>query len=165
MKERDEPMKEESKTKKLDTEIGNRRAASYNDPSDLWAEAYGKMRFHAQDMETELTSTQSLLKEREKEVAMLRDALVKAQIASDGWRRDDSDQLQIAAHDARREALSLISPVPYIPLSIVEPLVKALAEIAKYDNSTTLGICPYGCDTPHIAQTALTQYKQAINKE
>jgi hypothetical protein len=28
-----------------------------------------------------------------------------------------------------------------------------LAQIAKYGDK---GICPYGCDTPHIAQAALT---------
>lgn len=36
----------------------------------------------------------------------------------------------------------------------------ALEEIAKYDKDKHSkfgeGICPYGCDTPHIAQTALT---------
>ena len=33
---------------------------------------------------------------------------------------------------------------------------EALETIASYDkNSGKTGICPYGCDTPHIAQTAL----------
>ena len=35
----------------------------------------------------------------------------------------------------------------------VSRLRGALERIAKYGDN---GICPYGCDTPHIAQVALT---------
>lgn len=36
-------------------------------------------------------------------------------------------------------------------------LKAALREISSYDKDSVLGrgICPYGCDTPHIAQQAL----------
>lgn len=38
----------------------------------------------------------------------------------------------------------------------VARLREALERIAKYGDN---GICPYGCDTPHIAKAALTQGK------
>lgn len=36
----------------------------------------------------------------------------------------------------------------------------ALERIAKYGDN---GLCPYGCDTPHIAQATLTQGKGGAN--
>lgn len=39
-------------------------------------------------------------------------------------------------------------------------LREALERIAKYGDN---GICPYGCDTPHIAKAALTQGRGGAN--
>lgn len=44
----------------------------------------------------------------------------------------------------------------------VDILIEAMNEIANYDShSEKPGICPYGCDTPHIAREALKKYYSA----
>ena len=42
---------------------------------------------------------------------------------------------------------------------IINMLTKALNDIASYGED---GICPYGCDTPHIAQQTLIALKQEV---
>ena len=52
-------------------------------------------------------------------------------------------------------------------LGKIEMMRRALEEIASYDNVITSGlpgICPYGCDTPSIAQTALDNAGFALQK-
>ena len=43
-------------------------------------------------------------------------------------------------------------------------LIAALEEIARYDKDSKFGggICPYGCDSPHIARTALDKYYKKV---
>lgn len=38
--------------------------------------------------------------------------------------------------------------------------IKALKEIASYDEGRHDGICPYGCDTPNIARQALIKLNE-----
>lgn len=58
------------------------------------------------------------------------------------------EQARLNGMGAQREAALL---------GKIEILRRALEEIASYDNGSVHGpgICPYGCDTPHIAQLAL----------
>ena len=44
----------------------------------------------------------------------------------------------------------------------LERVRAALERIARYGND---GICPFGCDTPHIAQAALTATRQPTAAE
>ena len=44
-----------------------------------------------------------------------------------------------------------------------ELLISALQAIAEYDDShSPPGICPYGCDTPNVAQEALRNWKTRV---
>lgn len=59
------------------------------------------------------------------------------------------EQARLNGMGAEREA---------VLLGGIEIMTRALKEIAQYDKGTTSGlpgICPYGCDTPYLAQLAL----------
>lgn len=52
-------------------------------------------------------------------------------------------------------------------LGKIEVMRRALEQIATYDNGSVhgSGICPYGCDTPHIAQLALCKTGHSTQPE
>lgn len=49
-------------------------------------------------------------------------------------------------------------------LEAADRMADALETIAGYDKDSQggQGICPYGCDTPHVAQQALAAYRKEV---
>lgn len=74
--------------------------------------------------------------------------LVEIQLAAE--RTECLEQARLNGIGAEREAALL---------SKIEMMQRALEEIASYDRDSKHGegICPYGCDTPSIARTALSK--------
>lgn len=164
----------ESKTPKTDAAFDKHKDCR----STAGKSCMGQIKIEMASLENELASTQSLLKEREKEVAMLR--CIAKFVYCDGKGREfypiNLDNSPNEKFQQLRQYFSECPDYPYIPLSIVEPVIQALESMQEaFDSDTARRMYSnsYNGDNWTMleigacsdARSALIQYKQAINKE
>jgi hypothetical protein len=99
------------------------------------------------------------------------DEYIRAYNEKEKWARDMSPVELAEQLERENAALREKMKVSWDEISVLvnqnSALLEALKTIAKYDQNSPHGdgICPYGCDCPSIANTALIKARKEVRRE